>query len=201
MRGRAYGRDPVTGGCADFALISRLRRQLSPDGEAQRVEKPPSAWEVHRRGGGSEPCHSPEYLGHTYSSLPHRLRAEPPHRGGQGVSTPFFDSLGFPLGGSCPQSGLMRAKSSTADHNRAIPVSSPLIRPCGATFSLRAKSRLRRLRFDTRLRAQPRGGSLRDAKKRTLSRPLSVSNNLPLRDRLPRYGGRWRLRQRGSGAP
>ena len=28
------------------------------------------------------------------------------------------------------------------------------------SFSLRAKSRLRRLRFDTRLRAQPRGGSL-----------------------------------------
>ena len=44
--------------------------------------------------------------------------------------------------------------------------------PAGGSFSLRAKSRLRRLRFDTRLRAQPRGGSLRDAKKRTLSRPL-----------------------------
>ena len=36
----------------------------------------------------------------------------------------------------------------------------PLIRPCGATFSLRAKSRLRRLRYDTRLRAQPLGGGL-----------------------------------------
>ena len=36
----------------------------------------------------------------------------------------------------------------------------PLIRPCGATFSLRAKSRLRRLRSDTRLRAQPLGGRL-----------------------------------------
>ena len=34
---------------------------------------------------------------------------------------------------------------------------SPLIRP-SATFSLRAKSRLRRLRSDTRLRAQPLGG-------------------------------------------
>ena len=34
----------------------------------------------------------------------------------------------------------------------------PLIRRCGATFSLRAKSRLRRLRSDTRLRAQPLGG-------------------------------------------
>ena len=34
MRGRAYGRDPVTGGCADFALISRLRAAASPEGEA-----------------------------------------------------------------------------------------------------------------------------------------------------------------------
>ena len=33
-----------------------------------------------------------------------------------------------------------------------------LIRRCGGTFSLRAKSRLRRLRYDTRLRAQPHGG-------------------------------------------
>ena len=31
--------------------------------------------------------------------------------------------------------------------------------PAGGSFSLRAKSRLRRLRFDTRLRAQPQGGS------------------------------------------
>ena len=34
MRGRAYGQDPVTGGCADFALISRLRAAASPEGEA-----------------------------------------------------------------------------------------------------------------------------------------------------------------------
>ncbi len=51
-----------------------------------RVEKPPSAREVPRRGGGREPCHSPKYFGQPYSSLPHRLRAEPPRRGGQGVS-------------------------------------------------------------------------------------------------------------------
>nr|DAO60847.1 MAG TPA: hypothetical protein [Caudoviricetes sp.] len=38
---------------------------------------------------------------------------------------------------------------------------SALIRHCGGTFSLRAKSRLRRLRYDTRLRAQPRGGRLK----------------------------------------
>ena len=44
---------------------------------------------VPRRGGGREPCHSPKYFGQPYSSLPHRLRAEPPRRGGQGVSTPF----------------------------------------------------------------------------------------------------------------
>ena len=55
----------------------------------QAVEKPPSAREVPRRGGGREPCHSPKYFGQPHSSLPHRLRAEPPHRGGQGVSTPF----------------------------------------------------------------------------------------------------------------
>ena len=46
--------------------------------------KPPSAREVPRRGGGREPCHSPKYFGQPYSSLPHRLRAEPPRRGGQG---------------------------------------------------------------------------------------------------------------------
>ena len=63
--------------------------KASPLGEAQRVEKPPSAREVPRRGGGREPCHSPKYFGQPHSSLPHRLRAEPPHRGGQGVSTPF----------------------------------------------------------------------------------------------------------------
>ncbi len=60
----------------------------------QRVEKPPSAREVPRRGGGREPCHSPKYFGQPYSSLPHRLRAEPPRRGGQGVSTPFSTVCG-----------------------------------------------------------------------------------------------------------
>ena len=67
----------------------------------RRVEKPPSAREVPRRGGGREPCHSPKYFGQPYSSLPHRLRAEPPRRVGQGVSTPFSTVCGFPLGGSC----------------------------------------------------------------------------------------------------
>ena len=60
----------------------------------QRVEKPPSAREVPQRGGGREPCHSPKYFGQLYSFLPHRLRAEPPRRGGQGVSTPFSRKTG-----------------------------------------------------------------------------------------------------------
>ena len=99
-----YALRAAFGGCAPTRACGR-----SPSGEAQRVEKPPSAREVPRRGGGREPCHSPKYFGQPYSSLPHRLRAEPPpRRGGQGVSTP---------------------------------------------------SRLRRLRSDTRLRAQPLGGS------------------------------------------
>ena len=51
---------------------------------------------VPRRGGGREPCHSPKYFGQPYSSLPHRLRAEPPRRGGQGVSTPFSTVCGSP---------------------------------------------------------------------------------------------------------
>ena len=44
---------------------------------------------VPRRGGGREPCHSPKYFGQPYNSLPHRLRAEPPRRGGQGVNAPL----------------------------------------------------------------------------------------------------------------
>ena len=43
---------------------------------------------------------------------------------------------------------------------KEIQVNFALIRRCGGTFSLRAKSRLRRLRSDTRLRAQPRRGRL-----------------------------------------
>ena len=42
---------------------------------------------------------------------------------------------------------------------KEIQVNFALIRRCG-TFSLRAKSRLQRLRSDTRLRAQPLGGRL-----------------------------------------
>ena len=57
----------------------------------------------------------------------------------------------------------MRENLPDITRERAIPVNSPLISlPQAAdSFSLRAKSRLRRLRFDTRLRAQPLGGSQR----------------------------------------
>ena len=48
---------------------------------------------------------------------------------------------------------------------REMPGLMELIRRYGDTFSLRAKSRLRRLRSDTRLRAQPRWGSLFNRKK------------------------------------
>ena len=41
--------------------------------------------------------------------------------------------------------------------------------PAGGSFSLRAKSRLRRLRFDTRLRAQPQGGKPQILERPTLS--------------------------------
>ena len=57
----------------------------------------------------------------------------------------------------------MRAELTAAARLRAIIDSLPLIRPRGATFSLRAKSRLRRLRFDTRLRTQPQGEGLGNA--------------------------------------
>ena len=57
----------------------------------------------------------------------------------------------------------MRAKlpESTILRDAAITPPSSVSGRAAASFSLRAKSRLRRLRFDTRLRAQPRGGSLR----------------------------------------
>ena len=41
---------------------------------------------------------------------------------------------GFPIGGSWPRSGLMRAKFIITACLRDISGSSPLIRPCGATF-------------------------------------------------------------------
>ena len=43
---------------------------------------------------------------------------------------------------------------------KEIQVNFALLRRCGGTFSLRAKSRLQRLRSDPRLRAQPLWGRL-----------------------------------------
>ena len=55
----------------------------------------------------------------------------------------------------------MRGEASVAAREReAVAGLPPSSVAFGDSFSLRAKSRLRRLRFDTRLRAQPRGGSL-----------------------------------------
>ena len=75
----------------------------------------------------------------------------------------FFAILASPEGEAVggPARRLMRGKLIVIAHERVAEANSPLIRPCGATFSLRAKSRLRRLRSDTRLRAQPLGGSQR----------------------------------------
>ena len=81
-------------------------------GRVDHVSERTSAREVPRRGGGREPCHSPKYFGQPYSSLPHRLRAEPfgprplcrfatsphavgshPRRGGPRGEHTFFDRL------------------------------------------------------------------------------------------------------------
>ena len=60
----------------------------------------------------------------------------------------------------------MRGECAAITHSRDALASSAPHQPAYAdSFSLRAKSRLRRLRFDTRLRAQPRGEAFRDAKR------------------------------------
>ena len=60
------------------------------------------------------------------------------------------------------------------------------------SFSLRAKSRLRRLRFDTRLRAQPRGGSRARLQKKLIWRGCEPPS-LPPRGKVAPQG-----RMRGS---
>ena len=67
---------------------------------------------------------------------------------------------GFPIWGKLSAKRTDEGKAYVAVIKTGNKANFPLIRCCGTTFSLRAKSRLRRLRFDTRLRAQPRGGSL-----------------------------------------
>ena len=54
----------------------------------------------------------------------------------------------------------MRAEFARLAVNGQWPRGLPSSVRCADSFSLRAKSRLRRLRSDTRLWAQPRGGSL-----------------------------------------
>ena len=66
---------------------------------------------------------------------------------------------GFPIWGKLSAKRTDEGKAYVAVIKTGNKANFPLIRRCGATFSLRAKSRLRRLRSDTRLRAQPQGGS------------------------------------------
>ena len=65
---------------------------------------------------------------------------------------------GFPIWGKLSAKRTDEGKAYVAVIKTGNKANFPLIRRCGATFSLRAKSRLRRLRSDTRLRAQPLGG-------------------------------------------
>ena len=84
---------------------------------------------------------------------------------------------GFPLGGSCRQRRLMRGRFADATRlpgNRGKLAPHPALR---ATFSLRAKSRLRRLRSDTRLRAQSPGEGF--------SLPPRPPQILGVRDKIP----------------
>ena len=67
---------------------------------------------------------------------------------------------GFPIWGKLSAKRTDEGKAYVAAIKTGNKANFPLIRRCGATFSLRAKSRLRRLRSDTRLRAQPLGGRL-----------------------------------------
>ena len=65
---------------------------------------------------------------------------------------------GFPIWGKLSAKRTDEGKAYVAVIKTGNKANFPLIRRCGATFSLRAKSRLRRLRSDTRLRAQPLRG-------------------------------------------
>ena len=88
----------------------------SPSGEAQTVEKgvltpwPPLRGGSARRRWGRELYGCPKYFGLWQGSLPPPLRGTapplaqappPPYRGSLSRRGRFFDTLGFPLGGSC----------------------------------------------------------------------------------------------------
>ena len=79
--------------------------------------------------------------------------------------------FGFSPGGeAAARRRLMRGELAWPNDEREGRAKSALIRRCGATFSLRAKSRLRRLRSDTRLRAQPLGEGFREGGKPCLQK-------------------------------
>ena len=64
-----------------FALKTSLCETDSPDtGEVARSARGGERWP---KAGGRELCGNPKYFGPWQGSLPHRLRAEPPPRGGQ----------------------------------------------------------------------------------------------------------------------
>ena len=65
---------------------------------------------------------------------------------------------------------------------KEIQVNFALIRRCGGTFSLRAKSRLQRLRSDTRLRAQPLGGRLRAPPTSIVYKPPKLRYNKTIKN-------------------
>ena len=83
-----------------------------------------------------------------------------PSPSGEGVRGPARGrmrekpAVGYPLKGQATQNFALisRLRAAASPEGEAFRT--------GGSFSLRAKSRLRRLRSDTRLRAQPLGGSL-----------------------------------------
>ena len=68
------------------APLASLCETDSPD--TGEVALAPEGERWPRRAGGREPRHNPKSSGQPSTSLPHRLRAEPPPRGGQGNFTP-----------------------------------------------------------------------------------------------------------------
>ena len=91
--------------------------------------------------------------------LPMRLRGKPHHV-----------EAGAWWNGSGTGVRSLRGELAWPNDEREGRAKSALIRRCGATFSLRAKSRLRRLRSDTRLRAQPLGEGFREGGKPCLQK-------------------------------
>ena len=125
--GRACGCCPLKGDHANSALISRLRAQL----QSTREERP-SAVALRHAPAGAAPRGKPLELAGAFSPWGRRCPRPRPRTDEGRVC------------GCCPLKGRLRELR-------------PHQPPAGGSFSLRAKSRLRRLRSDTRLRAQPLG--------------------------------------------